>query len=251
MEQFYAENVIFMPDTYQPINDKLVVSSCIPSKEECGLPQSSFVFCAINQGYKIKPEEFGIWMRLLKKVGGSVLWLKSQNEGMEFNLKKEAVKRGVDPSRLIFAHQVSHDQYLAQFKQADLYLDTFNYNAGTTASDLLMAGLPIITKMGRSYASRMASSLLNACDMNDLITETSADYERLSLELATDPDKLDEVRKRLINNTKNTSIFDTKLYTRNLEAAFHKAYNIYYSGYTAQNIEIYGDSPSHNESNFS
>ena len=242
MEKFYSENIIFMPDTYQPINDKLVISDVIPSRRELGLPDNSFVFCAINQGYKIKPLEFSIWMRLLKKVEGSVLWLKSQNESMELNLKNEAVKRGVDPTRLVFTRRVSDEQYLAQFKQADLYLDTFNYNAGTTASDVLMAGLPMVTKMGKSYSSRMASSLLNSCNMNDLIAKTAQDYENLSLELANKPDKLENVRKRLQRNIKLSLIFHTELYTRNLEAAYRQAYNVYYSGENPRNIEISGES---------
>ena len=242
MEQFYTENIIFMPDTYQPINDKLVISDIIPSKEELGLPNSAFVFCAVNQGYKIKPEEFSIWMRLLKKVEGSVLWLKSQNRGMELNLRSEASQRGVNPSRLVFAKRIPHEQYLAQFKQADLYLDTFNYNAGTTASDILRAGLPIVTKIGHSYASRMAASLLNNCNMNDLITNSAEDYESLSLELASKPDMLGHVKKRLQKNIKNSLIFDTALYTRNLEAAYKQAYNFHYSKKKPQNIEIFDNS---------
>ena len=239
MEEFYTENIIFMPDTYQPINDNLVISDVVPSKEELGLPHSAFVFCAINQGYKIKPEEFSIWMRLLKKVEGSVLWLKNQNEVMELNLRTEAAKRDVNPSRLVFAKRIPHEQYLAQFKQADLYLDTFNYNAGTTASDILMAGLPIVTKIGNSYASRMAASLLNNCKMDDLITNSAEDYESLCLELATKPDMLGNIKKRLQKNIKNSLIFDTALYTRNLEAAYKKAYNFYYSKKNSQNIEIH------------
>ena len=203
-----------------------------------GLPKDVFVFCAINQGYKINPTVFDIWMRLLHKVDRSVLWLKGQNDFMVSNLRIEAQKRGIDPSRLVFAKRIFHEQYLAQFKQADLYLDTFNYNAGTTASDVLMAGLPIVTKMGESYASRMAASLLNACSMNDLITETPEEYEKLALELAINPSKLLKLRERLQKNTKTTSIFDTALYTRNLEGAYQQAYDLYYSGNSTQNIEV-------------
>ncbi|MDB2467055.1 tetratricopeptide repeat protein, partial [Planktomarina temperata] len=238
MRSHYSEKIISMPNTYQPTNDTLVISKDIPSKNDLGLPENAFVFCAINQSFKITPTEFDIWMRLLNKVECSVLWLKAGNDLILSKLRMEARKRGINPSRLIFANKIAHEQYLAQFKQADLYLDTFNYNAGTTASDVLMAGLPIVTKMGESYASRMAASLLKACDMNDLITETPKEYEELALELATNPIKLQKLRERLQENTKITSIFDTALYTGNLEEAYQQAYNLYYSGDSVQNIEV-------------
>jgi protein O-GlcNAc transferase len=238
MESHYSEKLILMPNSYQPTNDALVISEDIPSKNDLGLPENAFVFCAINQSYKIRPTEFYIWMRLLTVVQGSVLWLKSQNKFMISNLKKEAEQRGVDASRLIFAKRVPHEQYLAQFQQADLYLDTFNYNAGTTASDVLMAGLPIVTKKGGSYASSMAASLLSAADMKDLITNTPNEYEKLALDLATNPKKLWDVKERLRNNAKTTSIFDTKLYTLHLEQGYQQAYDNYYSDNMPQNIEV-------------
>jgi predicted O-linked N-acetylglucosamine transferase (SPINDLY family) len=238
MESCYSEKLIFMPNSYQPTNDALVISEDIPSKNDLGLPENAFVFCAINQSYKIRPTEFYIWMRLLTAVQGSVLWLKSQNKCMISNLKKEAEQRGVDASRLIFAKRVPHEQYLAQFQQADLYLDTFNYNAGTTASDVLMAGLPIVTKTGGSYASRMAASLLSAANMKDLITNTPNEYEKLALDLATNPKKLRDVKERLQNNANTTSVFDTKLYTLHLEQGYQQAYDNYYSDNIPQNIEV-------------
>ena len=227
-----------MPNSYQPTNDALVISENIPSKNDLKLPENTFVFCAINHSYKIRPTEFGIWMSLLTAVQDSVLWLKSQNKWMISNLKKEAEQRGIDSSRLIFAKRVSHEQYLAQFVQADLYLDTFNYNAGTTASDVLMAGLPIVTKTGTGYASRMAASLLSAANMKDLITNTPDEYEKLALDLAINPKKLRDVKERLQNNAKTTSIFDTNLYTLHLEQGYQQAYDNYYSDNIPQNIEV-------------
>ena len=157
---------------------------------------------------------------------------------MVLNLKNEAQKRGIDTSRLVFAKQIAHDKYLAQFKQADLYLDTFNYNAGTTASDVLMAGLPIVTKMGETYASRMAASLLNAADMKELITKTVEEYENLALDLALNSSKLTALRERLQRRIQKTPIFNTKLYTRNLEAGYQIAYERYHYSNSTQNIHV-------------
>ena len=157
---------------------------------------------------------------------------------MVVNLQKEAQKRGIDPFRLVFAKRIAHEKYLAQFKQADLYLDTFNYNAGTTASDVLMAGLPIVTKMGKTYASRMAASLLNAAGMQELITKTAEEYEDLALELAVNSSKLSKLRERLQKRTETTPIFNTKLYTRNLEAGYQQAYDSYYYSNSVQNINV-------------
>ena len=239
-EGFYKEKIIFMPDCYQPTNDNLTVSNSGLTKEDLGLPPDAFVFCAINQGYKIKAQEFDIWMRLLRHVNGSVLWLKNQNKWMVSNLRAEAKIRGIDPKRLIFTKHVPHDKYIAQFTQADLYLDTFIYNAGTTASDVLMAGLPLVTKIGDGYSSRMAASLLNACNMNELVTETPKDYESLALELAMNPKKLNKVKERMHKNIKCSSIFDTKLYTTYLEAGYEQAYDIFYSGKNPKNIDLKG-----------
>lgn len=238
LEGMYSEKIIFMPYTYQPTNHHLMSTDQNISRKVLGLPENKFVFCGINQSYKIKPVEFDIWMRLLENVNSSVLWLKEQNFGMVNNLRQEAELRGVDPCRLIFTRHVDEKIYVAQFKSADLYLDTFNYNAGTTASDVLMAGLPIVTKMGKSYASRMAASLLNAAEMPDLITNTAEQYENLALELAENPFKLNKVRVCLQNKIKTAPIFDTKMYTRSLEAAYQKAYNVNCSGNAVQNIHV-------------
>ena len=166
------------------------------------------------------PDVFDIWMRLLDQVEGSVLWLLKANQSAERNLRKEASKRGIDPSRLIFAERVPLSNHLARHRLADLFLDTFNYNAHTTASDALWAGLPVLTKMGESFPSRVAGSLLNAVKLPELITTTAREYEDTALRLATHPDDLRVLKEKLRRNVKTTALFDAELFTKNIEAAF-------------------------------
>ena len=150
------------------------------------LPPQGFVFCAFNNSYKLNPEMFGIWMRLLDRVPGSVLWLIAGNPAVETNLRGEAKERGVDPARLLFAPRQRYEEYLVQFRLADLFLDTFPYNGGATASDALWAGVPVLTCAGDGFASRMAGSLLRAIGLPELVTHSLSDYESLAFQLATD-----------------------------------------------------------------
>lgn len=210
----FSEKVIRLPHIYQPNdNQREIVST------DCGLPDGAFVFCCFNQNYKISPREFDIWMRLLAKVDDSVLWLLRSNEWAEANLRREAEARGINPDRLIFAGMIPHAEHLGRLQHADLFLDTFNVNAHTTASDALWAGLPVVTKVGRQFAARVAASLLTAVGLPELITTSEADYEALILDLATNRDKLDAIRAKLAANRLTQPPFDTVRYARDFESA--------------------------------
>ncbi|MBT4996426.1 MAG: tetratricopeptide repeat protein, partial [Hellea sp.] len=229
-QEFYIEKPIYLPHSYQAQDDSLPIADYTPSRSELGLPDCGFVFCAINNTYKITPQEFDIWMRLLQKIKGSVLWLLESNKWAKDNLLKEASIRGIKPERLIFAEKVSHENYLAQFRQADLYLDTFHYNAGATASNALWAGLPVLSKQGKSYTARMASSLLMALDLPELITTSKLEYESVALELAKNPDRLTFLKQKLIINRISKPLFKTKLFTKHLENGYQQAYQRYFNG---------------------
>ena len=184
------------------------------------------------------PATFNGWMRILKAVEGSVLFLYAENNWAEHNLTKEAHAIGIDGSRIIFGQRLSKDEYLARYRTCDLFLDTFPYNAGTTASDALWAGLPVLTLMGESFPSRVAASLLNAINLPELITNSQEDYENLAIELAKNSLKLEEIKNKLANSRLIAPLFDTPLFTKNLEAAYIKMYETYYAGLPADNIYI-------------
>jgi len=218
-QSFYNEKVVYLPDTYLPTDSSLRISARTPSRAECGLPDTGFVFCSFNHDHKISPTMFAVWMRLLVQVPGSVLWLMSRSEVSQHNLQKAAREQGVDPSRLIFATRVPLvEDHLARYRQADVFLDTHPYNAHTTAADALMAGLPVITYMGNSFPSRVAGSLLHAINMPELITHSLADYEQLALKLATSSIFLSDIKLRLQNNKSACALFDTEGFCRNFEA---------------------------------
>ncbi len=227
-----------MPHHYQAQDDTLSISEDIPSRPELGLPDSGFVFCAINNTYKITPSEFDIWMRLLQNVDDSVLWLLESNKWAKANLLKEANARGIVSERLVFAQKVSHEKYLAQFQKADLYLDTFNYNAGATASNALWAGLPVITKLGNGYTARMAGSLLASLGLPELITTKETEYEELALKLATNPEQLASIKQKLAVNRSSKPLFNTELFTKHLEDGYQKAYQRYFDGKEPEAIYV-------------
>jgi protein O-GlcNAc transferase len=177
-------------------------------------------------------------MRLLTKVENSVLWLRKSNQFSIINIKNEAQKRKVDPSRLVFADELPMDEHLARQRLADLFLDTFAFNAHTTATEALWAGLPIVTKLGKGFAARVAGGLLNAVDLPELITETEEDYEALILKLATNPTKLAKIKEKLANNRLNQPLFNTELYTRHLENGYQQAYQNYFDGNLPQTIMV-------------
>jgi protein O-GlcNAc transferase len=194
---FYAEKVVYLPDAYQPNDSKRRISDYTPTRREAGLPETGFVFCSFVSGYKIVPPVFDSWMRLLAKVEGSVLWLLAGNADAIGNLRQSAQIRGIAPDRLLFAPRMKLEHHLARHRLADLFLDTLPINAHTTASDALWAGVPVVTRLGRSFAGRVAASLLNALGLPELITENLDEYEALALQLAHSNDRLGAVRAKL------------------------------------------------------
>ena len=224
----YSESIIQLPNSYQVNDNTRVISDRLMYKSQLGLPESGIVFCCFNNSYKVSREEFNIWMRVLGKVQGSVLWLLKVNKFAEENLRKEAEKRGISGDRLVFAEKLPQGEHLARQRLADLFLDTFNYNAHTTASDALWAGLPVVTKLGKGFAARVAGSLLNAIGLPELITETIEDYEALILELAANPQRLAALKEKLATNRLSAPLFDTELFTKHLEDGYEQAYQQYF-----------------------
>ena len=228
----YSERLILLPGSYQANDDTRAVAAETPSRAELGLPEKGFVFCCFNNSYKISPLEFDVWMRLLERVEGSVLWLLKANPRAQSNLRKEAQRRHVDPDRLVFAERMEPSLHLARHAQADLFLDTFRYNAHTTASDALWAGLPLVTLAGRGFAARVAASLLKACDLDELITHDRESYEHLAWELATDPARLVALRAKLAEARQTAPLFRSEEFARALERGFDEAYRRLIAGET-------------------
>ena len=220
--KFYSEKVIYMPNCYQCNDSKRKTSKKEFRKTELGLPENAFVFACFNANNKITPEEFDIWMSLLKKIKNSVLWLYKSNDYSEINLKKESENRGVESSRIIFADMLSNEDHLSRIKCADLFLDTFNFNAHTTASDALWSGVPIITKQGKSFSARVCSSLLTSLGLKELIVQDNEEYEEKAFSIATNKLYLEDLKYRLNQSRIKSTLFDTERFTRNLEKIFFK-----------------------------
>jgi protein O-GlcNAc transferase len=237
LQKFYSEKIIYLP-SYQANDRKRTISERQFARKELGLPEAGFIFCCFNNNYKLLPSMFDSWMRILNAVEGSVLFLYADNELAKANLISEAGLRGVDSARLIFGGRIPVGEYLARYRVCDLFLDTFPYNAGTTASDALWVGLPVLTLMGQSFASRMAASLLNAIGLSELITTTQEEYEALAIELANNPQKLGSIKLRLAHNRLTAPLFDTPLFTKNLEAAYIKMYEGYHADLEPEHITI-------------
>ena len=216
----YTEKVVYLPDSYQVNDSKRPIAEYTPTRAEAGLPERGFVFCCFNNNYKITPEMFEVWMRLLKGVEGSVLWLLEDNGVAARNLRREAQARSVAPERLVFAPRMKHDEHLARHRLADLFVDSLPYNAHTTASDALWAGLPVLTCVGTAFPGRVGASLLDAVGLPELITHSLEDYEALALKLATSPDLLADIKAKLARNRTTCPLFDTRRFTRHLDSAF-------------------------------
>jgi len=219
-QHFYDEQVVWLPHSYQVNDSKRAIAKDVPSRAALGLPENGFVFCNFNQSYKLTPDIFACWMRLLRQVDQSVLWLLKVMAPFEDNLAREADRNDVDPGRLRFAPSLPLDQHLALLQQADLFLDSLPYNAHTTASDALWAGLPLLTCRGTAFPGRVAASLLGSAGLQELVTENLEDYERLALRLASDAGMLAEVKQKLADNRLRCPLFDTDLFRRNLESAY-------------------------------
>lgn len=235
---FYTESVIYLPHTYQPNDSEREIANDYGNRKSYGLPDNGFVFCCFNNNYKITSREFDIWMRILNSIQGSVLWLLKGNAWAQGNLRKEAILRGVHPYRLVFAERAPMAEHLARHKHADLFLDTFNYNAHTTASDALWAGLPVVTKRGKQFSARVAASLLTAVGVPELITESEEKYELKILEIANDPMMVSELRRKLSSNRLRKPLFDTERYTRNFENGLRAAYHRYLQGHQPGDIWV-------------
>jgi predicted O-linked N-acetylglucosamine transferase (SPINDLY family) len=208
------------------------------TRAQAGLPEGGVVFCCFNNSYKINPMMFEIWCRLLKAVPGSVLWLVGDTPTVRLNLWREALERGVQRERLVMAERLPYAQHLGRLGAADLFLDTLPFNAGTTASDALWAGLPVLTCAGQAFAARMAGSLLNAVGLPELITHSLEEYESKALELAREPAKLAALRERLERGARTSTLFDTQGYTRNLEAAYTRMWQRHLRGEPPQGFSI-------------
>lgn len=224
LEPFFTEKPLRLPNVFQVNDRQRLIGPCL-TKESCGLPEDVFVFCCFNNTYKITPEVFGAWMRILKRVPNSILWLVADNDTVRKNLYQQAKKHGIARDRLRFAERVLPADYLARFQVADLFLDTFPFGGGTTASDALWAGLPFLTYTGRTFASRMAGSLLNAVDLPELITYNLHDYEDRAVELAEHPEQIAEMKQQLVDNRMSCALFDTPRFVRDLEVVLLQVAN--------------------------
>ncbi len=239
--QFYSEKVIYLPHCYQPNDNTREIDRTYTKRSDFSLPENAFVFCCFNNNYKISPSEFDIWMRLLNKVDDSVLWLLKANKWAEQNLKREAEARGVDQGRLVFAEIVTHAEHLGRLKHADLFVDTFNYNAHTTTSDALWGGLPVVTRQGKQFSARVAASLLASIGLRELITNSEEEYEKLILDLAMRPQKLSEIKEKLAKNRLTEPLFDTLRYTQNFEKGLQKAYDLFFANEQPADIWVTDD----------
>ena len=240
---FYTEKLMYLPHSYLPNDDQLQIVKTPMTRTDYGLPEEAFVLCCFNNNYKITPAEFDIWMRILSKIEGSVLWLREGNSWSKRNLCYEAEQRGIDPARLVFAGRIAHDEHLARYRFADIFVDNFNYNAHTTGSEALWAGLPVVTKQGQQFSARVGASLLHAMGLSALITSTEAEYEALILALARDPARLKALRQHIAVSRPTSPLFDTKRYTRNFERGLQLAYDLHQQGKPPQDLWITEPAP--------
>ena len=222
---FYSEKVLYLPDCYQANMSQKNISKKQFKRGDFGLPDNAFVFCSFNNNYKITPYIFDIWMNILKKVPNSVLWIFKSNETASRNLKRETELRGVDPNRIIFASYLPNDEHLKRISLADLFLDTFPYNAHVTASDAIRMGIPILTLTGNSFASRVGASILSCIGIKELITRNEREYQELGIDLALNTNKLHKIKKRLRDSLSKSSLYDSNLFTKNLENIYFNLFN--------------------------
>ena len=237
-KKFFSESLIVLPDTYQPNEDKKEIDNKVLTKDELGLPKSNFVFSCFNSHQKIMPNIFEVWMTILKKKNNSVLWLLKDNDISEKNLKMQAENNNVNPERLIFADHLPLDQHLSRLKLADLVLDTFPYNAHTTCSDSLRMGVPVLTLKGKSFASRVATSLLTSMSLLELVTEKLNDYEEMALKISNNPEILDQLKDKILRNRENSNVFKPQIFTNNIEKSYKKVYQNFIDGFSPQDFKL-------------
>jgi predicted O-linked N-acetylglucosamine transferase (SPINDLY family) len=229
-ERFYDEQVVTLPGSYQANDNQGRPIAAAPSRAEFGLPQDAFVFCNFNSAYKLTPQTFDSWMRILKQVDGSVLWLLESLGSYTENLRREAEARGVSGDRLIFAADIPTDQHLARMSLADLFLDGLPYNAHTTGSDALWAGVPLITRTGTAFPGRVAASLLTAAGLSELVTDSAEEFEALAVKLASDPKALKKLRAKLAKNRQTCALFDTGRFRKTIEQAYQTMWDRWLAG---------------------
>jgi predicted O-linked N-acetylglucosamine transferase (SPINDLY family) len=234
----YSEEVVYLPDSYMVNPSERLMAGPPPRRADAGLPERGFVFCSFNNSYKITPEVFDVWMRLLSRVEGSVLWLARDNAAAEANLRREAARRGVDPARLVFAPFVKRiEEHYARLPLGDLVLDTA-YNGHLTTADALWAGLPVLTWAGTAFAGRVAGSLLRAVGLSDLVARDLAEYEARALELASDDRRLAGLREKLRENRRSSPLFDTDRFRRHIESAYARMWEIRQRGETPRSFSV-------------
>jgi predicted O-linked N-acetylglucosamine transferase (SPINDLY family) len=221
-EKHYSEELVIMPGSYQVNDRKRKVSDRKFTRAELGLPEDAIVFCCFNNNFKIMPYIFDVWMNIMHSVPNSVLWLIADNPTAAENLQWEAERRGIEKKRLVFAERIAPEEHLARHTHADLFLDTYPYNAHTTASDALWVGLPVITCPGETFASRVAASLLTAMDLKELIFENLYEVEQTAIALAKDPARLAALKEKVLKNRAKSSLFDTDAFARNIEAGYQQ-----------------------------
>ena len=229
LQKYYSEKPLYLPNCYMPTDDTRKISSKKLTRKQFNLPSDGIVFCSFNNSWKISPNEYDIWMRVLNKVDKSVLWLKDTNEYSKNNLRKEAIKRKINPKRIIFAEKIDIEEHLARHKLADIFLDTFNYNGHSSSCDALWSGLPVVTKIGKGFSARVSASLLNTLGLSELITNSELDYEALILKLAQDQNELNKIKVKLKNNLSTSPLFNSELYTKNLEKLYKEIYENFHN----------------------
>ena len=237
-KNYYSENIIYLPNSYQVNDSNPDLSKKIFSKKDFNLPENKFIFCCFNHNFKILPDMFEIWMKILKKVKNSVIWLLIDNKTAQNNLKKILVSNDIDPNRMIFAGRLPHSEHIVRLGLADLFLDTFPCNAHTTASDALRSSLPIITIKGNSFASRVASSLLTSVGLEELITNSEKEYEELAIKIAEEKKFYKEIKHKLKKNIIDMPLFNSKLFTKKLETAYVEVYKNYNENTKPETIQI-------------
>ena len=237
-QRFYDEKIVHLPDSYQANDDRRVIAPGAPLRAEAGLPADGFVYCCFNNAYKVTPEVFASWMRILNAVPGSVLWLLSSDAEAMDRLRAVAAGQGIEPARLVFAPNLPSAKHLARHRLADLFLDTLPYNAHTTASDALWAGLPVLTQMGQAFAGRVAASLLNAVGLPELITRDAAAYEALGIALGRDPARVAALKAKLAAAIPAAPLFNTPRFTRHLESAYRMMWQRHAAGLPPEGFAV-------------
>ena len=236
----FTESIAYLPGSYQPPDATRVAAATVPSRAEMGLPEQAFVFCCFNNSYKFTPELFDVWMRCLQAVPASVLWMFANNDLARAHLRAQAQARGIDQARLVFAGHIPHDAHLARLPLADLFLDTAPYNAHTTASDALWAGVPVITCSGESFPARVAGSLLRAVELPQLEAASLPEYEQMALALANHPAKLRSLRDHLLSGRDRLPLFDGENFRRHVEAAYGIMWERALSGLPPETFTVSG-----------